>query len=73
MNKSLKNILKAILLIGALPMLIFLYGLFYRAVSESHGESEISEYENKFYQKIVKKCIIVYYFVIATLLIWNNL
>ena len=64
-----KNILKALVILGAFPMLFMLYGIFYRAISENHNEIDSRKYEQKFYNEIVKKCIIVYYIAIATVLI----
>jgi glucose uptake protein GlcU len=73
MLKCFKIVFKSLVILGALPMLFLLYGLFYKAVSENHDEADLTQYEKKFYQTIVKKCIIVYYVALAILMIWNNL
>lgn len=72
MKKCLKNIFQGLVILGALPMLFVLYGIFYKSVAETYTDVNTKEHEHKFYNVIVKKCIIVYYVAIAIILIWKK-
>ena len=73
MKKFWKNVFQALVILGALPMLMFVYAIFLKIQSEDGVDYPNRETENYFHNVIVKKFIIVYYVLIAICLIWKSL
>ncbi len=73
MKKLLKNVFQALVILGALPMLMFAYAIFLKSYNEEGLDYPNQQAENNFYNIILKKCIIVYYVLIAICLIWKSL
>ena len=73
MKKFWKNVFQVLVILGALPMLRFVYAIFLKSYGEEGSDYPNQQTEKDFYNIIVKKCIIVYYVLIAICLIWKSL
>jgi len=69
--KNLRQIIKILLILGALPMILLSYMLFIKIYAEESNGIPNKDDEKYFFNTILKRCIIIYYVILAIILIWK--
>lgn len=60
-----------LLILGALPMILMVYMLFVKVYAEESNGIPNKEDEQYFFNTILKRCIKIYYVLLAIILIWK--
>jgi hypothetical protein len=69
--KNLRQTIKILLILGALPMILMAYMLFVKVYAEESNGIPNKENEQYFFNTILKRCIQIYYVLLAIILIWK--
>jgi uncharacterized membrane protein len=69
--KNLRFVIKILAIVCALPMLLMAYMLFAKVYAEETNGIPNKTDEQYFFNVILKRCIIIYYVLLAIILIWK--